>query len=155
MGVARGMKNAGASVCDMGNDGNHLQTVHETNGVLTGTFQSKGNDTTTAVGKIFLTQRIVFVLGQSGIVYPSHAFIVAKELRHLLGVLAVALHSEVKRLETEVEEEGILGTLDAAEVAHELGCGFGDICHFSETFGIGKSVVTFIGSAETREFVGM
>ena len=78
VGVARGMKNAGASVCDMGHDGYHLQTVHGANGVLAGAVGAVGDYGATAVGKIFLTHRLVFVLGQSGIVYPSHAFSISE-----------------------------------------------------------------------------
>ena len=56
-------------------------------------------------------------------------------------------------LQTEVQIEGVLWTLDRAQVAHELGSCLGDICQFTECLGIAQSVVGHVWLGEASELV--
>ena len=64
-------------------------------------------------------------------------------------------HTQVQRFQTEVQQEGILWRLDAAEVAHQLRRSFRDVSQFAESFCISEPVIRFVRSAEAGEFVGM
>ena len=45
--------------------------------------------------------------------------------------------------------------LYTAEVTHQLGSCFGDIGHFTECLGIGQSMIRFVRSTQSGEFIGM
>ena len=61
----------------------------------------------------------------------------------------------MKGLQSEVQVEGVLRALDAAEVPHQVRTDLGDIGGASEGFGIDESVITFIGFAQAGELVGI
>lgn len=146
VGVAGWMQNAGSDVCDMGDNTDEVELVHELNGFFPGALQTEGDDTATAIGEVFLCQGVVLIAWQTAVVDPPYLRTLLKPLGYLLGVAAVLLHTQCEGLETEIEEEGVLGGGDAAEVAHELCDEFGHICHLTEGFGIGETVVGLVGS---------
>ena len=55
------------------------------------------------------------------------------------------LHAQREGLKTEVEEEGVLGCWDAAEVAHELRYEVCGVTEFAECINIGEAVVGLVG----------
>ncbi len=66
----------------------------------------------------------------------------------------MALHAKMQTFQTQIEQEGILGALGRAKIAHELHGGFGDKCtFFAKALGIGYAMIAIIGRAETRELV--
>ena len=79
-----------------------------------------------------------------------------KELCERKSIGTVLCHSQVQALQTEIKKEGTLGRLGAAEIAHELRCGFGDECAGqAEALGIDESMVAFIRSGQTGKFFGV
>ena len=52
--VTGGMEHAGTSISHMGDDGNHLQRVHEMNSSLAVALQSEGDDTAGTIGQVLL-----------------------------------------------------------------------------------------------------
>ena len=151
--MAGGVQHAGAGICHVGDDGDELQGIHEAHGGLAVALDSEGDDAAGAVGHVLLCQGVVLVGGQAAVVYPCHARIALQELCHALGVLAVAGHAQMEGLQTEVQQEGVLRSGDAAEVAHELGDELGGVGHLSEGLGVGQAVVGLVGGCETGELL--
>ena len=107
--MARGMQYARAGICHVRGDVRQFQRVHEADSRGPVTFQPERYHAARAVGKILLGQFVALVAWQSGIVYPCHAGVVSQEFRYALRVLAVALHAQMERLQTHVEQEGVHG----------------------------------------------
>ena len=84
---------------------------------------------------------MVFVAGQSAIVHPCYTFVLLQKFGHTLGILAMTRYAQMQRLESEVEQERVLGCRNGAEVAHQLCYELGHICHLAERFGVGQSVI--------------
>ena len=72
---------------------------------------------------------------------------------NLEGTAGVALHPEVKGLQSEAEVEGILRALDRAEIPHQLAGCLGDVGEFPELPGVGESMVGRVRSGESGELV--
>ena len=155
MGVAGRVKHTGFHISHVGDDVDHLQRIHEFHSFFTRTFQSERNHATATFWQIFLIQRIIFVGRQPGKVNPPHFGARLEPFSHLLRILAVLTHSHMQALQTNVEHIGILWTLAAAEVAHKLGCGLGDVGKFAEILGVGQAVVALVGQTKSRELVGV
>ena len=64
-------------------------------------------------------------------------------------------HTQVERLQSQVEQEGVLRALNATQVAHQLGCRLGHVGHFAESLGIGQTMVALIRLTEAGEFIGV
>ena len=60
-----------------------------------------------------------------------------------------------RRFQSVVEQESVLRTLAAAQIAHELCHGLHEVARCTEGFGINQTVIAFVGRAKTGEFVGM
>ena len=86
---------------------------------------------------------------------PGHFGTVLQPLRYFEGALAVPADSQVQGLQTQVQVEGVLGALGAAEVPHQMGHGLGDVGRLAKLLGIGKAVVGGVGGGEAGEFVGI
>ena len=147
------MQHAGAGICHMGDDGDEVQIVHEADGLFTAALQTECNDATGAVGQILLCQGIVLVAGQAGITDPTHLFVLLQPLCHLLGIGAMLAHAQGQGLQTYVQQEGVLGSGDAAQVAHQLYNDLRGVGHVAESGGVGKSVVTLVGFGQACELV--
>ena len=75
-------------------------------------------------------------------------------LRNGLGIGAVLLHPEGQTLQSQIQDEGTLGRLDAAEVTHELGGTLGDEgTADAEALGIGNAVIALVRGAQAGEFI--
>ena len=98
---------------------------------------------------------MVLVALEARVVHPGHLRVVLQELRAGESVLAVARHAQVKRFEANVQEERILRSLDAAEVAHELGRSLRDEGALAESLRVGKTVVARVRFGEALELVMM
>ena len=105
VGMAGGMKHTGTRICHMGDDGNHLQGVHKTDGGFAGTFESEGHYAARTVRQVFLCALVVGVGGKSTVMNPCYARIGFEEFCYSLGVAAMLRHTQVKSLKTEVEQE--------------------------------------------------
>ena len=84
---------------------------------------------------------------------PSHTLVVVQELGNGLGILTMARHTQVERLETKVQQEGIVGRGNRTQVTHQLCRELGHIGQLTKLLGVGQSVVGLVGRAETRELV--
>ena len=107
--MARGVEHTCACVGHMGDDGDEFEFVHEFNGVLTCALQSERDHSAGAVGHLFLCQLIIFVAFEPCIVHPAHLRMLLEPLSHLQRVLAVARHAEMQCLQTDVEQERVVG----------------------------------------------
>ena len=153
--MAGGMEHAGAGIGHVGDDSRQLQVVHKADGHVASALQTEGDDTARTVGHILLRQFIIFVAGQAAIVHPCHFVALLEVFGHLLCVTAMLGHTQVQGLQAEVQQEGVHRALDAAQVAHQLGCGFGDVGHLAESLRVGQAVVGLIGRTQAGELVGM
>ena len=145
------MEHAGTGIGHVGDDGNQLERIHELDGGLAVALQPEGNDAAGAVGQIFLCQLIGIVAGQSAVVHPCHAVVGLQKFGNALGVGTMALHAQMERLQSEVQQEGVGGRRYAAQVAHNLGYELGDIGHLAESLCIGQSVVGLVGGGQSGE----
>ena len=155
VGVAGGVEHAGAGVRHVGDDGHHLQAVHEADGILLRPFQAEGDDAARAVRQVLPSQLIVGAALQPAVVHPGHPFVLLQEFGHGLRVLAVALHAQVQRLQSQVEQEAVEGAGHRPQVAHQLCRGLGDVGHPAEGLRVGQPVVALVRLAQSRELVGM
>ena len=48
---------------------------------------------------------MTLVIGESGIVNPSHTRVIMQELCHLLGIAAMTLYAQCQGLKSEIEQE--------------------------------------------------
>ena len=79
-----------------------------------------------------------------------------KELRHLLGVFTVALHADVETFQPQTQVIGVLGSLNRAEIPHQLGGGLGDVGPLqTEALRVGDAVVALIRRTQAGELVGV
>ena len=95
------------------------------------------------------------VTGQSAIVYPGHPAVLLQKLSHPLGVAAMLSHAQMQSLKAQIEDERVHGSGDGTQITHELCHQLGAITHLAESLHIGESVIALVGSAQTRELVGM
>ena len=96
VGVAGWMKHTCLGIGYMCNDAYQFERIHEADGLLAASLETEGYYAASAMGQVFLCQRIIFVVGQSGEIDPFHAGVIVKKLGNALGILAVALHSYVE-----------------------------------------------------------
>ena len=140
--VACRVQHAAAGVGHVGHDANHLEAVHELDGLFTATLDTEGeNAAWEATLELLLGEFIVLVALESRVIDPSHLRVVLQELRAGESVLAVARHAQVKRFKTHVQEERVLRSLNGTEVAHELGGSLRDEGTLAESLRVGKAVV--------------
>ncbi len=155
MGMRGGMEHTGAGIGNMGNDGYEAQRVHKFDGGLAVALESEGNHSTGAVGQILLCKFVGLVAGESAIVYPCHTGVGLQELGYALGILTVAGHTQMERLQSEVQQERVLRCGNAAQVAHELRYELGAVGHLAKALGVDDAVIRLVGSGESGELVGM
>ena len=85
--------------------------------------------------------------------HPCHFLIVVQELSHFLGILAMLCHTQVECLQAEVQQERVLWSGDASQVAHQLGDEFRGEAHLAESLHIGQTVIRLIWRAEPGELL--
>lgn len=153
--VAGRVEHTGARVRHVRHDADHLQAVHEVDGILACAFQSEGYDAARAVGEVFLRQFVVLVALQSAIVYPGYTRMLLQVFSYRLGVAAVLGDTQMEGLQSEIEQERVLRRLDGTEVAHQLCRCLGDVCHLAECLRVGQPVVRGVGLGQSGELVGM
>ena len=150
------MEHAGVGVGHMGGDHGQLQPGHEPLRRRPAALDAERDDAAGAVGHVFLGTLIVLVPGQTGKFHPGHFFVALEEFGHLLGVLAVPGHPDVEGLQPQIEQVGVHGGGDGAEVPHELGGGLGDIGPLqAELFGVSDAVIALIRGGQAGELVRM
>ena len=153
VGVAGGVQHTGTGIGHMRHDADEVQVVHEADGFFLRAFQTEGNHTTGALRQVLLSQSIVLVRGQTCIVHPAHLRVLLQPLGHLLRILAMASHAEVERLQSEVEQEGVLRCGNAAQVAHQLSHELRRVGHLAEGLRVGQTVVRLVGCAKAGELL--
>ena len=153
--VACRMKHTGACIGHMGHDVNHVERVHEAYGGVAVSLQAESNDAARTVRQVFRGKLMISVAGQSAVMYPCHTVIGLQKLGNLLSVGTMLLHAQMKRLQTEVQDERVHGRRNGSEVAHELSHKLGDVAHLAKLLGVGQPVITVIGSAQAGELVGI
>ena len=156
MRVACRVQHAAAGVGHMGHDADHLEAVHELNGLFTAALDAEREHTArkTAI-ELLLGDIVVLVAFEAGVVHPGHLRVVLEELGAGESILAVTRHAEVKRFQTEVQEERILRRLNGTEVAHELGGSLRDEGALAESLRVSEAVVARIRFGEALELVVM
>ncbi len=138
----------------MGLYGRDLQVLHEAAGRLPAALQAEGDYAAAALRQVFLRQGIVFVSRQAAVVHIGYLRMRREEFRHRLAVLTVPLHAHMEALQPQVQDKGVLGALDGAEIPHELGGAFGDEGPLlPELLRVGDAVVAVVRGAQTGIFV--
>ena len=151
VGVAGRVEDAGAGIGHVGDDADEVEVVHELDGILARALQTKSNYAAGAVGHVLLCQGMVLVGGQTGVVHPRNLGVAFQPFGDVLGILAVAWHTQVEGLQPEVEQESILRRGNGTEVAHQLGYEFRGVSPFAEGLGVGQAVVTLVGGGKAGE----
>ncbi len=152
--VACRVQHAAAGVGHVGHDADHLEAVHELDGLFTAALDAeRENAAREATLELLLCKFIVLVAFEASVVDPSYLRMVLEELGASESVFAVARHAEMERFEAEVQEERILRRLDGTEVAHELcGC-LRDESALAESLRVSETVVARIRFGEALETV--
>ena len=156
MRVACRVQHAAAGVGHVGHDANHLEAIHELDALFTATLDTEGENAAREPAlELLLSKFVVLVALEARVVDPGHLRVVLQELRAGESVFAVARHAQVKRFKTHVQEERVLRSLDAAEVAHELCRSLRDEGSLAESLRVGKTVVARVRFGEALELVVM
>ena len=153
MRVAGGMKHRRTRVGYVGNDGHHPQGIHEPDGLLASALQAERQHAARAVGQILLRRRVMLIALQAGVMHPCHLRVLAEVFGYGQRIGAVARHTQVQRLEAEVQQEGVHRRRDGTEVAHELHHRFGDVGCAAEPLRVDDAVVGGIGGGEAGELL--
>ena len=152
--VACRVQHAAAGIGHVSHDADQLEAVHELDGLFTTALDAeRENAAREAALELLLGKFIVLVAFEAGVVDPSHLRVVLEELGAGESVFAVTRHAEVKRFETNVQEERILRRLDGTKVAHELGSRLRDVGTLAESLRVGKAMVARIRFGEALETV--
>ena len=114
------MEHAGLGVGHVGGDRGQLQARHKAGCGLTPALYPQGNHAAGAAGQVFFRQSVVPVAGQAGILDPCDLGVLVQIAGHRHGVFAVLGHAQGKGLQTDVQQEAVLGGGDGAQVPHEL-----------------------------------
>ena len=156
MRVACRVQHAAAGVGHVGHDADHLEAIHELDGLFTTALDAERKHAARETSlELLLGEFVVRAVFEAGVVDPSHLRVVLEELGAGESVFAVARHAEVERFKTEVQKECVLRRLDRTEVAHELGGSFRDECTLAESLRVGEAVVARIRFGESLELVVM
>ena len=140
----------------MGGNGGQLQARHELRGRLPAALHAEGHHAAGAVRQVLLRPLVVGVVFQAGVAHPAHLGVSLQEPGHGQGVFTVPGHAQGQGLQPHVEQVGVHGGGDGAEVPHELGGGLGDVGSLqSEALGVGHAVVALIRGGEAGELVGV
>ncbi len=92
---------------------------------------------------------MVFVPLQTGVIDPGDLGVLLHEFRHRQSVGTVLGHPQGQGLQPHVEQVGVHGCGDGAEVPHELDRGLGDVGPAqTKPFGISHTVVALIRGAQ-------
>ena len=154
--VACRVQHAAAGVGHVGHDADHLEAIHELDGLFTTALDAERKHAAReAALELLLGEFVVLVAFEAGVVDPSHLRVVLEELGAGESVFAVTRHAEVQGFEAEVQEECILRRLDGTEVAHELGGSLRDEGALAESLRVGEAVVARIRFGEALELVVM
>ncbi len=154
VGGAGGVEAAGPGVGHVGGDGPQAQVLHEGLRRRPAPLHGEAHHAAGAVGQVLLRQGVVGVTGQAAVADPGHLGVAGQELRHRLGVLAVAGHADVEALQPQIQQEGVLGGGHGPEVPHELGGGLVDEGPLlPELLGVDDAVVALVGGGEAGELV--
>ena len=152
--VACRVQHAAAGVGHVGHDANHLEAIHELDGLFTTALNAERKNAARETAlELLLGEFIVLIAFEASVVDPSHLRVVLEELGAGESVFAVTRHAEVQGFEAEVQEECILRRLDGTEVAHELGSSLRDESALAESLRVSKTVVARIRFGETLETV--
>ena len=152
--VACRVQHAAAGVGHVGHDADQLEAIHELDGLFTTALDAeRENAAREAALELLLGEFVVLVAFEAGVVDPSDLRVVLEELGAGESVFAVARHAEVKRFETNVQEECVLRRLDGTEVAHELCSSLRDVGALAESLRVGEAVVTRIRFGEALKTV--
>lgn len=150
------MQHAAAGVGHVGHNADHLEVVHELDALFAASLDTERQDAAREPAlELLLGKFVVLVALEARVIDPGHLRMVLQELRAGESVLAVARHAQMKRFEANVQEERILRSLDAAEVAHELGRSLRDEGALAECLRVGKAVVARVRFGEALELVVM
>ena len=150
-----GVQAAAACICNVGFDSIYLKTLHKRLGSLSAALNAEADDTAGAVGHILLCEVVVLIALKSRVGNPINVRMVFKEFCNGKSVFAVALHSHMQALKSEVDEECTLRCGGRAEITHQLSRCLCDICALTEFLGINYSVIAVVGSTEPGEFLLM
>ena len=152
--VACRVQHAAAGIGHMGHDADHLEAIHELDGLFTATLDAeRENAAREATLELLLCEFIVLVAFEASVVDPSYLRMVLEELGASESVFAVARHAEVQCFETHVQEECVLRRLDGTEVAHELCSSLCDVSALAKCLGVSEAVIARIRFGEALETV--
>ena len=84
------------NIRNIGEKREDFQSINKVEGFFLAALDVKGEDRTAAVGEVFLIQRMVGVVGKRGVIDLLDKRMIDEVIKHLLGVLHMALESERK-----------------------------------------------------------
>ena len=149
------MQHTGADVGHVDLAADELEVVDEGRRALTAAGNLDRDDAGTTLGQILLGQPMIGVAGQPGIVDLGDVGTRGQVLSHLLAIGADAVHANRQRLYAHVEQERRECLGIAAQVAHKLHAGLGDVGGIAELLGVNDAVVAGIGRGEARKTLGI
>jgi len=120
--MRRGRRVQAARTCvgDVRLDGCDPECRHELLRSRSSTRELEAHHTAAPLRQVLPCQLVGVIARQARVPHARDLWARAQELGGSHAVLAVLRHADMQALETQVEVEGVLGALDAAEVAHEL-----------------------------------
>jgi len=152
--VACRVQHAAAGIGHVGHDANHLEAIHELDGLFTTALDAERKHAAReATLELLLGKFVVLVAFEACVVDPSHLRVILEELGAGESVFAVTRHAEVKRFETYVQKECVLRRLDRTEIAHKLCGSLRDVSALAECLGVGEAVIARIRFGEALETV--
>ena len=107
MSVARGMKQTGSRVGNMGGDNHQLEAVHKGDRLISAALDRERHYAAGAVGKVLLSKLVVFVALKARIMDPRDLVLRFEELSDFKRVFAVAVHSYMQAFKAVVEIERV------------------------------------------------
>ena len=141
-------------VADVGQQGEQLDGVDELLARFEAALDAEGDQRALAVGHVLLGAVVVLAGLEAGVVDPLDAGVRFEMLGHGEGVLGVALHAQVQRLEALQKQEGVERREGGAGIAQALDAGLEDEGERAEGFGVGEAVVGGVGLDELGEAAG-
>ncbi len=147
------MAGQGLGVADVHQALEDLQRIVEAHARGIAALEAEGEDRRRLALHVFARQFMVRVVGQAGVADPGHQRVGLEELRHLEGVVGVALHAQGQGFQALQQQEGVHRRQCCAGVAQRHGAGPGDKGGGAELLGVDHAVVGRLRGVEAGELL--
>lgn len=134
--------------------GNQLEAVDKAGPCLATALELQGDNATAAFGEVFGRKFAIGIAGKGWIFDAFHSRVRCQKFSHKGCILRMFGHAQGQCFKAEIEIEGSLWSLAAAEVAHQLSPGFGNEGRFAKGLCVDKTVIGRVRFAELGKFAG-